>query len=48
MFSHERQVGNRDTGLGVAATPGRVLYTEAVTDCLLVLSLKLERKENLL
>lgn len=46
MVAHGRQVANRDTGLGVAATPGRVLCIAAVTDCWVLLSLKLEPKEN--
>lgn len=48
MESRGVQVGNRDTGLGVAAILGRVLCVAAVTDCLVLLSLKLEWKENLL
>lgn len=46
MVSPGRQVGTRDTGLGVVATPGRVLCVAAVTDCWVLLSLKFETKEN--
>lgn len=46
MVAHGRQVGSRDTGLGVAATSGRVLCVAAVTDCWVLLSLKLEPREK--
>lgn len=40
------RIRKRDTGLGIAATPGRALCVAAVKGCWMLLSLKSEPKEN--